>query len=1178
MHLPAFPPKTNSAWRVLTLAIGLAAASHADDLLPPFPRDEGEAIRIEARCGLAGEGIDLVWSRNSREDLRLRLRTVNMTARNHHWNMKVEGGIDPLSDAGIMITLSGQHGWKSMEGDRMAPLSRLLFIRPDVHFYQQPRDQARILAEWDNLPPASTHPLILQLVRRGNRLAIWIDGHYFSSVPLADWASLALTATDGAEILSSAASPTLGTPEFLPLLLETHPHATGRAAGKSSLKTGVHHLAGVPFQVLAPDRALDVGLSRWLMQDFDSASFYNPYYRRSSWDAVPESLIRSIPRAHYNRLHLICAVDPERSPEMTIRLARYRQAWDGSGATQADVDLVLDPSVGASQDVHLERIGEIEKDGPPWPLFRVSLPLPTGELAEYLRFEGMDWNEPADFFYLEFSRKIEPRVNINNGVFERLPLGPQSGIHVLAATLQKSPLGVFVESEALGHVFQRPAKPALNVRLVNADKSDRAVRLEFHFKDFFGQDFERNIPATAKAQGETSIEVSLHDLPFGWYASDLRVTDEAENIFWQEHLNLALLPEDSRQAGFDDPPHYGTWWFQRSHYSEAYAERALPLIRKMGFRFVSAGSWLEGGRQAETYGVLPEVYARHGISPSQIKVSQSARDVRNPPDPEKLTEAYRSLYQRWPNARYAMIFHEMSGMPSLGLDLPPELLGLPPPAIDGEEAEWRDRLRAHIARHAQAIRSGAPGLDILLGNSGPNFNMHWARENLPRPHWDALGMEQAVQLFSPEGQPNGYNIQSFWLARQMLDLHGLDDMPVTTCYEVGYRATAPGALTLKRQADWYARDVLHMLAHRVPDVNIALLMDCNSSYYSSRWGSSGVLTHYPEMQPKPSYIALATLTRVLDLAKYNRFLHTGSHGLHAMEFSVGDDFVTVFWTTRGSVETRLHPDGNGEIVQTDLMGRESKRTAENGRLSLSVGESPVFVRTPQPLSEAVAGTWTHADAVPSGKCVTVDTLTEAGTWKVAEGKTDYLENWCAYKPVIRGDVEIENDAEGLRVSLRPAPETPGLVGRYVTLERTGKPLTLSGRPEMLGIEVEGNSAWGRVIFEFRDAEDRDWVSIGWEESPNGWDMSDWEDNTSIGFDGRRFLIMPLPGLYASGYYTPHFRHWRCLGDNRRDNRPRFPIAIQRMHLILRDRFVYLDRMVPARTRSIRLQNLIAVEP
>ena len=82
---------------------------------------------------------------------------------------------------------------------------------------------------------------------------------------------------------------------------------------------------------------------------------------------------------------------------------------------------------------------------------------------------------------------------------------------------------------------------------------------------------------------------------------------------------------------------------------------------------------------------------------------------------------------------------------------------------------------------------------------------------------------------------------------------------------IAIRLSQAGALSLHRQAGWYARDALHCLAYRMPHVNVGLLDDCNSAYYTSRWGSTGVCFRAPLNMPKPSFVTLATLTGELGL-------------------------------------------------------------------------------------------------------------------------------------------------------------------------------------------------------------------------------------------------------------------------------------------------------------------------
>ena len=150
-------------------------------------------------------------------------------------------------------------------------------------------------------------------------------------------------------------------------------------------------------------------------------------------------------------------------------------------------------------------------------------------------------------------------------------------------------------------------------------------------------------------------------------------------------------------------------------------------------------------------------------------------------------------------------------------------------------------------------------------------------KSCPPAFGTAAGLEMAIQPLHPESQPTGWNLQSFWIARRMADLYGYTNMPITSCFEFDYRSTGPGGLSWKRQADWYARDVLHCLAWRCPNINVALIADVNASYYTSRWGATGVFRRSPLHMPKPAFVSLATLTLLLDRAEYQRAVPTGFH-------------------------------------------------------------------------------------------------------------------------------------------------------------------------------------------------------------------------------------------------------------------------------------------------------------
>ena len=143
-------------------------------------------------------------------------------------------------------------------------------------------------------------------------------------------------------------------------------------------------------------------------------------------------------------------------------------------------------------------------------------------------------------------------------------------------------------------------------------------------------------------------------------------------------------------------------------------------------------------------------------------------------------------------------------------------------------------------------------------------------------------------------------------------------------------------------------------------------------------------------------------------------------------------------------------------------------------------------------------------------------------------------------------------------------------------EPVGGPLPVAGRPDAIGVWVRGNGSWGRVIFELLDAKGRRWSSNGWGEAPKSWDMSDWQGDTCIRFDGWRLITVRLPDHNpASGYYGPNFYQWRCHGDSSKSSRIAYPVRFSRLDLILRDRLVYVTDMVPAKSMSIELRNLTA---
>ena len=1132
---------------------------HQADL--PVPAD-GEVLSIVAKAGKVGGQVQLGFGGLTRKNATLAITCVNMQSRSHHWaTTKLP---KDLEDAALNLIMSGAPGWKRR-------YQKLYFVRPDLHFYWGD-DYQEALAKWQEYPPASQHQFDLRVARHGELLELSIDGRFFTRFEMdAAWKNLAVKLAEGSEVAAVYRLPSAETERFVPLDISVNPNQGAMKLAEMSLKPGLNTLAGVPVDIVAPEKHIDVGLARWLRQAKDSMSFYSPYYMRSGWDNVPETIILNVPKRFYNYAHVLCAVEPTagKSPTMSVRVARYRQAWDGSGATQADTTVRIDPKAPMGCAA-LEQAGtlkaQISGREQALPLFLATIPLKTGELADYLGEDDWDtFYERVDYLYLELTREVATRVSRNYGVFEKLPLGPQSGLHVFGVTLEKAPVNVLIKSDEVGNIFYKSKQPSLSIEMVNP--STRPVRLTMttRITDYFGQGQTAQKRFELKP-GRVTMPYDLSGFDMGWYAAKFAFADEAGRAVWAQPLTFALLPPDTRKAGSESP--YGTWWFAGSHYCERNADRVLPIVQKMGFRHVTPP------QHDPKTGRTGENFARYKITPSMM------RKIRGG-DAEAETKKFM---EQWPGTQYAMIFHE-TGLGGLGIGLPPELLGEPPTELEGKNLERFNTLHEHARKRAAAIRKAAPGVKIILGNGGTPFNVHWLRTKLSRDCWDCIGMETAIQPFHPEGQPTGWNSQSLWIAKRMREIYGYEDMPITSCYEYDYRTTAPGALSLEDQANWYARDVLHCLAYRVPNINVALIMDCNSSYYTSRWGSAGVCFRSPRMMPKPSFVALATLTSALDVAEYQRYLDTGSHSLYCLEFKKGNGLVYAIWATRGQRQAEVtFAQQAGSCRLIDLMGKERALPIQSGAATLSASEAPCFLLSSPKVTAVRAGPASHQNPELAAAHV-IDKLDAPARWKVVEGGDERFQNYCTYKPLRKARVSPDRSKDGhLRITLHSQPDLPDVAGRYAIFEPAGGPLPMPGQPKGVGVWVNGNSNWGRVIFEVLDAKGRRWTSNGWNEAlhseaekPNTWDMSDWEARTCINFDGWKFISMGLDLHYPSGYYAPDFRHWRCEKDNSITNQIAYPLRFNRLYVIMREKLVYVTDMVPAKSMSIELRDLTAFE-
>jgi hypothetical protein len=100
----------------------------------------------------------------------------------------------------------------------------------------------------------------------------------------------------------------------------------------------------------------------------------------------------------------------------------------------------------------------------------------------------------------------------------------------------------------------------------------------------------------------------------------------------------------------------------------------------------------------------------------------------------------------------------------------------------------------------------------------------------------------------------------------------------------------------------------------------------------------------PVYDPKPSYIAVSTLTRLLGPYRFRRKLDAGDPAVdHAIVFERGKDRRTVVWTTSATPHDIMLPLKAGKYTVTDWQGQSQCVTATKIGLSITVDDAPRYV-------------------------------------------------------------------------------------------------------------------------------------------------------------------------------------------------------------------------------------------
>lgn len=961
-------------------------------------------------------------------------------------------------------------------------------------------------------------------------------------------------------------------------------------------------VAGVPFELVTRPGANNLFLksAEWPDWKEDPSRYYADYdsVAKSTGDAR-RPMFR-LPVADYTAVCLFAAADNDRA--LTNVVSFRIGAFDGPRRTTLHDFSATVPRFEDKRGAG----ATLAAATPAGNLWLVRVPLGKAFAQDFKD----EWA-----FDLEVTKELRLAIRRPDPCrFQLRPLGAPSGVHIFGMTFLRSPVQMEVTSDEPGHVFNEPQTPAFHVKLRHVGTRVGKLSLEALATDLYGNTNTVSVgEITFPATGQLTQDIAVPVKTRGYHELVVRVMQGRQELLRRE-TTFALLPRDTRRYRNESP--FGTWDFSGGHYTPNDPDLVGPLYVKAGLRYGMFGFSAEDRKK---YGVLA------GNEPRNAELLAKALD-KDPLFPKRI-----------------LIFHEHAISGAHVMRTPDMFTGRAPYKLDEKEQTKFDAMWKEATETAQATRQRFPDAKMAFGNGNVHLLEEFLRRKFPKDLFDSRGNEAGSFMRMPETQPLDFvaNNASLWMDRQVLDHYGYADKPITQCYEICYPNTNPGNLTLRTQASYCVRHIIHSLAWGVPIVRPGSMTDMGNSYYFSNWGASGFCFAKPDVRPKPSYVAFATLTQQLDGAKFSRIVPTGSLVVYAVEFKKRDGgYVTVLWTLRGTRQLALEARGAKRATLTDLMGNERAVEFADAKGHIEISGEPVFLATPRPLTGITPGVATMegrpklvardsvagrpprsgglqtakkgapkaAASVKANAAFLISSLDKLADWQVETGRSAELEWYNFECPRRKGDFAFEEVAEfeGEKDVLQVTPKLPVAGSPYLPMysvlayrgasgsDAATWGVELPGQPTEIGLMVNGNGGWGRVIFELEDAGGQRWISLGaavtaeatrWMEdwmSPaelqavKTMSVSDWNTNdpwqrSRINFEGWRYVRFPLPGNYpGEGYHWPGNSQWRSSGDGV----VKYPLKFKKLMIELPEKVLYMTNYVAAPRQQVYLKELI----
>lgn len=464
-------------------------------------------------------------------------------------------------------------------------------------------------------------------------------------------------------------------------------------------------------------------------------------------------------------------------------------------------------------------------------------------------------------------------------------------------------------------------------RLGNIFLSTETVRIPVHSSgtsiawsasDFFGTQVAEGVATVRNGRAVIEPELGRN----GYFEMTL-AAKRAGKTFAEARTTFAVIPPaeptDPSQSRFG----------VMTHFAQGWGTDIVPLIAKAGIRHIrdeqywnSVEKTLGEYRFSEKYTGYMRVLSEHGIEPLIIMsfTNKLYDDGLTP-----YTDAGREGY-----AKYGRAILDRYGEQIRALEVWNEYNGS---FADGPAAEDRPRYYTQMLERAyQEIKSARPDAQVLGA----------AVVKVPLPYLErlfdhgALDFMDAVAVHPYRGEPEGVEREIRALKALMERYNHGVAKPIWVT-EYGRKDSSPGGR--HETARYLVRLYTLLLSEDVERIYWYLLRDyANFEAMGLLHDADSPLGRYV---PAPSYVAYATLIRLLDGARYVRREPTDSRTRIYLFENDGEE-VRVGWST--APPSRVVFTTTSPLTVTDIMGEDSVLYPVNGQVVLHLTDTPIYVR------------------------------------------------------------------------------------------------------------------------------------------------------------------------------------------------------------------------------------------